>query len=158
MDADFKNEVIDPALCPYLFCLFLPVKLLPFLLRQPREHLAEPHQLMRDAASRHDHRHRHQNQGVDPEDNDGGNEGGAQGQAHPLHDLLGAVRAGNMGGSGYNQLVVVHHFLPPFFIRIFARAMEGARGRLAGHTKEQVPQLMHRSALSSWSCSTSPFS
>ena len=104
------------------------------------------------------HGHSHQDQGVDAEDDHRGDQGGEQRQAHPLHDLLGGVGAGDMGGRGYDQLIVVHHFLPPFFMRIFARAMEGARGRLAGQTKEQVPQLMHRSALSSWSCSTSPFS
>ena len=77
-------------------------------------------QVLKDHTGRHSHRG--QDQGVDPEDDDGGDQRGHQSDADPLHDLLGAVRAGNMGRGGYDQLVV-HHFLPPFFIMIFARAV-----------------------------------
>ena len=98
-----------------------------------------------------------QNQSADTVPQSGNDQSGNQSQADTLHDLLGAVCAGDMGRSSNDQLIS-HYFLPPFFIMILARAMEGARGRLAGHTKEQVPQLMHRSALSSCSSSTLPFS
>ena len=62
-------------------------------------------------------------QGLEAEDQHRGDQGGQQGDAHAAHDLAGAVRAGDMGRGSYDQLIV-HHFLPPFFIMIFARAME----------------------------------
>ena len=101
------------------------------------------------------HRNDREDEGVDAKNQDRCDQRGQQGDTHPLHDLLRGVRPGDVGRGG-NDEFVAHYFFPPFFIMILARAMEGARGRLAGQTKEQVPQLIHRSALSSFSRSTFP--
>ena len=86
------------------------------------------------------HRDDREDQGVKAENKDGSDQSGQQGDTHPLHDLLRGVRPGDVGRGG-NDEFVAHYFFPPFFIMILARAMEGARGRLAGQTKVQEPQL-----------------